>query len=329
MPTPHTKSTDESAEYGVLRARNIDKVVFGAQEFDTWYGNGAYFHNPGDTLLGIDPQAVAARRRAHLPLAKGFWLDRLFVCEFCFKYAAEEDLMALHRVLCPLNRAFPPLGLVVYADMKTPYIIKRLSGYRNRLFCQNLSLFGKLFLDDKLVFYNVDAFEFYVVYGHAKDSSFFRPMGFFSKELNCGEPDINLACVCVFPPFQRLRLGSLLIEFLYELARVTPGQRRLGPEYPLSPFGRALYLRFWAKRLAFVLSNDIKSEASVTLDTLALRTGFRKDDILLTLEHMGVLLCDSSGRVVLALDEVASWCRQHHVDERVLASMLDPEGLYI
>ena len=193
-----------------------------------------------------------------------------------------------------------------------------------------MALFGKLFLDDKSVYYNVDAFDFYVVYApepshDAGERARLKPMGFFSKEVNAWDEDNNLACICVFPPFQRLRLGSLLVEFLYALARVTPGQARLGPEFPLSPFGQATYLRFWAKRLAFVIWNDFSTAESVSLRDLADKTGFRKDDCLLALEYMGVLF--EAEEVILERRALRSWCDANNVDPTVLATSLDPAGI--
>lgn len=323
-------------EYGVLDARNIARVAWGAYEFDTWYGNSAYFAHHASSALGID----AGTRRALLPLRDGVWLDKLHVCEHCFKYCAEAGKMAEHRLVCELNHAYPPLGTLVYADMRTPYLIKRIRGFRHELFCQNLLLFGKLFLQDKLVFYNVELFDFYVVYGVDPNGTDpvpaspvlrrpFVPMGFFSKEANSWEADNNLACVCVFPPYQRLRLGLLLIEFLYALASVTPGQATLGPEFPLLPFGRVTYLRYWSKRVAAVLANDLASAAEFSLASLAAATGFRKDDVLLTLEHMRVLHTDAGGRVVLRKHSFRRWCERNHVDGSVVAGMLDPRCLLI
>lgn len=323
------------AEYGVLSARNIRRVSLGSYTFNTWYGNGAYFANARGPDLGID--ASAKRKSSPAPPPPGYWLDTLHVCPFCFKYSADASAMAQHIQMCRLHRAYPPLGTVVYADMAAQLVIKRVRGFRHELFCQNLALFGKLFLDDKLVYYNVAAFDFYVVYGADPHPSppppalvlpaTLRPMGFFSKECNAWDADNNLACLCVFPPYQRLHLGSLLVEFLYALARVTPGQARLGPEFPLSPYGKLTYLRFWAKRLAFLLCNDFAAADSVSLRQLADATGFRKDDCLLALESMDVLACADG--VVLDRARLARWCAAAGVDTAVSASMLNEEHLLI
>lgn len=283
-------------EYGVLHTRNIKEVAFGQYTFDTWYGNGAYFASARGGQLGTESTTVP-RKRDGLPSVAGFWLETLYVCDFCFKYTSDKHKMSLHMALCSLSRPFPPIGTLVYADTRGKYLIKKVRGFRHELFCQNLCLFGKLFIDDKSVYYNVELYDFYVLYGTSKHKSVsealdartvYRPMGFFSKEVTAWEPDNNLACICIFPPYQRLRLGSLLMEFLYAAAEAC-GQLPLGPEFPLSPYGKQLYLRFWGRRIAFELFNTFFDTDRVSLGELAVQTGFRRDDLLFALENMGVL----------------------------------------
>lgn len=346
LPLPKARAhshrkNPRDAEYGVLESRNINRVSFGDYDFNTWYGNSAYFLASGDLELGIDAhsKAIGTKRKYSVASADDFWLERLHVCEFCFKYTDDENKMIQHRSVCSLGKPFPRLGKLLYADMKAPYLIKRIRGFRHELFCQNLALFSKLFLDDKSVYYHVDAFDFYVLYGYDPHDAEvsgsilrkrLKPMGFFSKEVNSWEADNNLACICIFPPYQRLGLGSLLIEFLYALAATTPGQTWLGPEFPLSPYGKVAYLRFWSKRLAFVLLNDLEGRDSVTLPELASRTGFRKDDILFTLEYMDILQEPLAGdEVSLILVNLHQWCVANHVSDTIMATMMNKLCLLI
>lgn len=322
-------------EYGVLDSRNIERVSFGDYNFNTWYGNSAYFLASGDLELGIDTVSknAGSKRRLSTSNSGSFWLLTLHVCEYCFKYTADPLKMVHHRSVCSLAQLFPPIGKLLYADTKTPYVTKKIRGFRHELFCQNLALFSKLFLDDKSVYYNVKAFDFYVLYGYdSHDTEVpgsilrkrLKPMGFFSKEVNAWEADNNLACICVFPPYQRLGLGSFLIEFLYALAATTPGQTWLGPEFPLSPYGKVTYLRYWSKRLAFILANDFKHRKTVTLAELASRTGFRKDDILFTLEYMEVLQQPpENDTVTLVMMNLKLWCQRNNVNDKIQASTLN------
>lgn len=71
----------------------------------------------------------------------------------------------------------------------------------------------------------------------------------------------NLACILVFPPWQKKGLGSILIGTSYEISR----REGLlgGPEKPISELGKKGYGRFWGAEVARWLL-----ECEVGVDTL-------------------------------------------------------------
>ena len=110
-----------------------------------------------------------------------------------------------------------------------------------QLYCQNLCLFGKLFIEHKYQFFDLDGFLFYILTDATP--SFDYPLAYFSKE-KVSYDDYNLACIVTFPPFQKKNYGTLLIEFSYALTRrrgPCPGT----PERPLSRLGLASYQAYW------------------------------------------------------------------------------------
>ncbi|PHH75338.1 hypothetical protein CDD80_2469 [Ophiocordyceps camponoti-rufipedis] len=115
------------------------------------------------------------------------------------------------------------------------------------LFCQNLSLFAKLFLDNKSVFFDVSGFNYFLLVHTPPTPHPPQITGFFSKEKLSWDSN-NLACILIFPPWQRKGLGALLMGLSYELSRRegTVG----GPEKPISDLGRRGYRRFWAGEVA-------------------------------------------------------------------------------
>lgn len=72
-------------------------------------------------------------------------------------------------------------------------------------------------------------------------------VGFFSKEKLSWDNN-NLACILVFPPWQRKGLGALLMGISYEISR----REGLlgGPEKPISDLGKRGYKRYWAGEIA-------------------------------------------------------------------------------
>ncbi|SPO22482.1 related to histone acetyltransferase [Ustilago trichophora] len=182
----------------------------------------------------------------------------LWVCDGCFKYMKTYNGFAAHRKFC--RNTHPP-GRKVY--QRGAHIIWEVDGATEKLYCQNLSLFGKLFIDHKTIYFDVEPFLFYVL-TDAANASFDHPLGFFSKE-KISYDDYNLACIVTFPPFQRKSFGTLMIEFSYYLSA---GQGMLGtPERPLSDLGFKGYLSFWTavllRALAECFDGPIKKTAAV------------------------------------------------------------------
>lgn len=283
--------TENEGLYGVIEKRNIEKVVFGGYIFDTWYGNTAYFVKNEPQELGFEFVNKNLRPRNNLKQVleykDRYWISKLHVCCYCFKYTVEESLMEEHLSCCPYKFRSP--GRVMYKDDSNKLYIRKVRGKRHKLFCQNMCLFGKLFLDNKSVFFNLDNYDFYVIYGRNKDEELI-PMGFFSKELLSWDGN-NLACILVFPPFQKQRLGQILISFSYELSRWE--SKISGPELPLSPFGKVSYISFWSKYLAreFLTGEFSCVEYStITLETISRKTGFRVDDVVMLLDNMNCLV---------------------------------------
>jgi GNAT superfamily N-acetyltransferase len=127
---------------------------------------------------------------------------------------------------------------------KDNYSLYEIDGEKHKLYAQNLSLFAKLFLDTKSVFYDVTTFLYYLLVAHKPtpeipNTSFGDDMegggtgaqgqvvGFFSKEKMSWDNN-NLACILVFPPWQKQGLGQILMGASYEMSRRE--ERLGGPE---------------------------------------------------------------------------------------------------
>ncbi|BGP15833.1 hypothetical protein JCM10213_005683 [Rhodosporidiobolus nylandii] len=162
--------------------------------------------------------------------------ERLYVCEKCFKYFAAPLTYLKHEKECTVMR---PPGRRVYQRGATS--IWEVDGATAKLYCQNLCLFAKLFIEHKYMFFDVEGFQFYLLTEATSKQEWV--LGYFSKE-KISYDDYNLACIVVFPPFRQKGWATLLIEFSYELSRrlsPTPGT----PERPLSELGEKGYLAHW------------------------------------------------------------------------------------
>lgn len=142
-----------------------------------------------------------------------------------------------------------------------------------------------MFLDNKSVFFDVFGFHYYLlVHDRTPSSPHSYTVGFFSKEKMSWDNN-NLACILVFPPYQRQGLGKILMGVSYELSK--RDGRIGGPEKPLSELGRKSYLRFWQARIAREVLRT-RSKSSLEVQELASRCSMLVDDVVAALKEMGV-----------------------------------------
>lgn len=79
-----------------------------------------------------------------------------------------------------------------------------------QIYCQNLCLLSKMFLDHKSLFYDVEPFLFYVM--TEVDRLGARFVGYFSKEKRSPK-NYNVSCIMTLPVRQRRGWGNILIDF--------------------------------------------------------------------------------------------------------------------
>ena len=153
----------------------------------------------------------------------------------------------------------------------------------------------------------------------------------------------NLACILVFPPWQKQGLGQILMGASYEMSRREdrPGgpEKRTSsswihlcarrdtdlPDTALSDLGRIAYEHYWSCTLARSILT-CPSKKSLTAVDLQNLTYIVPDDILATLQAMGVLEHRKRGGAdaVVNKAKVRIWAEQHSVD--LLNVPVDPES---
>jgi hypothetical protein len=156
-------------------------------------------------------------------------------------------------------------------------------------------------------------------------------VGFFSKEKMSWDNN-NLACILIFPPWQRKGLGSILMGVSYEISRRE--EILGGPEKPISDLGKKGYRRFWGAEIARWLleckeTDKKKGKDIVTVEQISRETWIHGEDCLGVLREMGVAEKEKpSGkvtveRVVIDKERVREWVEKERL---CLDRVVDLEG---
>ncbi|XP_043535278.1 histone acetyltransferase KAT8 [Chiloscyllium plagiosum] len=101
-----------------------------------------------------------------------------------------------------------PPGKEIYR--KTNISVYEVDGRDHKIYCQNLCLLAKLFLDHKTLYFDVEPFVFYILTEVDRHGA--HIVGYFSKEKESPDGN-NVACILTLPPYQRRGYGKFLIAF--------------------------------------------------------------------------------------------------------------------
>uniref|UniRef100_A0A8C2K7J1 histone acetyltransferase n=1 Tax=Cyprinus carpio TaxID=7962 RepID=A0A8C2K7J1_CYPCA len=241
-------------------------------------------------------------------------LPKLYLCEFCLKYVKSQDILQRHSKKC--GWFHPPANEIYRKDNLSVF---EVDGNISKIFCQNLCLLAKLFLDHKTLYYDVEPFLFYVL--TQNDEKGCHLIGYFSKEKLC-QQKYNVSCIMIMPQYQRQGFGRFLIDFSYLLSRLE-GQAG-SPEKPLSDLGRLSYLAYWKSVILEYLHNH--PDKSVSIRGMSRATGMCPHDIATTLQQLNMIDFQDGRFVIIRRHQLI----EEHVDRLRMKPRLhevDPDCL--
>jgi hypothetical protein len=225
------------------------------------------------------------------PYPEDFWqLDKLFICQYCLKYMKSHIILNRHLEKCLWRH---PPGREIYRKDELSFF--EVDGEYNKIYCQNLCLLAKLFLDHKTLYFDVEPFLFYVLTRYNEELGAFEMIGYFSKEKQ-SVMNYNLSCILILPPFQNKGYGKLLIDFSYLLSKV---EEKLGsPERPLSDLGLISYRNYWKGKLLCHMASFIH-DSELSIKDTSLETGILSNDIISTFQYIGLIKYWKGKHVIL------------------------------
>ncbi|GAB6028554.1 Histone acetyltransferase kat6b, variant 2 [Chamberlinius hualienensis] len=227
-------------------------IEFGQFEIQTWYSSPY-------------PQEYAR-------------LPKLFLCEFCLKYMKSRNILLRHMKKCCWTHP-PATEIYRHGNLS----VFEVDGNVNKIYCQNLCLLAKLFLDHKTLYYDVEPFLFYVLTKNDRKGCHF--VGYFSKEKHC-QQRYNVSCIMTMPQYQRQGFGRFLIDFSYLLSRkeCLPGT----PEKPLSDLGRVSYHAYW-RSIVFDHLAKTRDKKKCSINEITTSSGMCSHDVIATLQLLDMI----------------------------------------
>ncbi|XP_052765679.1 histone acetyltransferase KAT6B-like isoform X2 [Mya arenaria] len=259
-PTPSTSTS--TAGQLPSQGRYPPCIEFGKYEINTWYSSPY-------------PQEYAR-------------LSKLYICEYCLKYMKSRSVLQRHMNKCGLQH--PPANEIYRHNNLSVF---EVDGNVSKIYCQNLCLLAKLFLDHKTLYYDVEPFLFYAITQNDEEGC--HLVGYFSKEKHC-QQKYNVSCIMTMPQYQRKGYGRFLIDFSYLLSR-REGQTG-SPEKPLSDLGRVSYQAYWRSVILEYIAN-CPAETSITIKGISRQTGMCPQDITQTLHLLAMIKCRNEKVVVM------------------------------
>uniref|UniRef100_A0A667X3D4 Histone acetyltransferase n=1 Tax=Myripristis murdjan TaxID=586833 RepID=A0A667X3D4_9TELE len=260
---PTTAALEKEHE-AITKVKYVDKIQIGNFEIDAWY------FSPFPEDYGKQP--------------------KLWICEYCLKYMKYEKTFRYHLSHCQWKQ---PPGKEIYR--RSNISVYEVDGRDHKIYCQNLCLLAKLFLDHKTLYFDVEPFIFYILTEVNRHGA--HIVGYFSKEKESPDGN-NVACILTLPPYQRRGYGKFLIAFSYELSKLesTVGS----PEKPLSDLGKLSYRSYWSWVLLEIL-RDFRGTLSIkdlSFDTddktffclyYSQMTSITQSDIISTLQSLNMV----------------------------------------
>ncbi|XP_028824400.1 histone acetyltransferase KAT8 isoform X2 [Denticeps clupeoides] len=246
---PTTAALEKEHE-AITKVKYVDKIQIGNFEIDAWY------FSPFPEDYGKQP--------------------KLWICEYCLKYMKYEKTFRYHLTQCQWRQ---PPGKEIYR--RGNISVYEVDGRDHKIYCQNLCLLAKLFLDHKTLYFDVEPFIFYILTEVNRQGA--HIVGYFSKEKESPDGN-NVACILTLPPYQRRGYGKFLIAFSYELSKL---ENMVGsPEKPLSDLGKLSYRSYWSWVLLEIL-RDFRGTLSIK--DLSQMTSITQSDIISTLQSLNMV----------------------------------------
>lgn len=169
--------------------------------------------------------------------------DTIYFCNDCLEQYGEDISYKRHIKKC---KKFILGSHIVYKENNL--VVYKLFGSNNIPVSQNLCILGKCFIKHKTLYWDIDNYNFYIMYDNN------NLVGFFSDEMY--NETNNLSCILVLPDSQKKGYGTLLVDLSYHFKQGTC-------ERPLSEDGEILFKKYWKSKIYNYLKKNCGRKVSI------------------------------------------------------------------
>ena len=185
--------------------------------------------------------------------------NTIHICSKCLSILPSENSLAIHFPNCKIP--FVPLYSESTGD-NVDFHFSKIVDLRNK---QNLCRISMLFLKSKTLFFEVENYDFYIVFNQ-------EVFGYFSV---CKNGEFSLNCFTVFPCFQGKGWGTLLLDFSNMI--FPKGIELKGAEKPYSKKAIICFRKYWKHKVI----------GAKTIRQISCERNLSIDDAILGLEQNG------------------------------------------
>ncbi|CCW66856.1 unnamed protein product [Phytomonas sp. Hart1] len=255
------------------------------------------------------------------------------ICHRCLSPFFSQKHLAIH--LEGYCEFYDPPGTLIYHDSTSGRRVWYVDGAQHIQYARCISLLGNCFIESKLLRNDVDIYEFFIITlprtalpyvsgGYFENEAHFKRsaasydkakwsghvlVGYFSRLKH--KPHHTLSCIVTLPMFQRMRLGSFMLDIAFSLMKER-GQQCGCEKWcgglkddggcisrPFSPHGESLLLSYWRRSLQRLLWNhkhEAKPNVFTTLAELrnAMDIPIAEKDLLFLLTHDNIAFYSTS-----------------------------------
>lgn len=172
--------------------------------------------------------------------------DTINICSKCISMFPTKYSLEKHMEICKI----PFKAIYEEKNTDLPFKLSKIESLKTK---QLLSIISEMFIKNKTVYYEVQEYDFYIIYDK-------EIIGYFSRYKN---GDHSLNCFLVFPCFQKQGWGTILMD----ISSLRLSEKPKSPEKPYTKKAIMCFRKYWKYKVIGAKSiAEISKKQNITVD---------------------------------------------------------------